>query len=464
MAEVYEGHDERLGRPVAIKLLRADMASHPEVRGRFEVEARAAARLSHPNVVAVFDTGEDAGTPFIVMERLPGETMADRMAAGPVDEEWVKKVAGDVLGALDAAHAAGIVHRDIKPGNILLGTDGCAKVADFGIAKSAEAAAGDPTAVGLLLGTPAYLAPERLDGEPATPRSDLFAVGVVLFEALAGTKPFGGTTPVAMATAIQTEAPLPLAQIRPDVDPVLAGVVAAALAKNPNDRPDSARDMAARLRAGPVPVLASAGEVVDATVADDHLLTAAVPLASTAPVVSGPRRPSRPRRRPSTAWALAGAALVVVLLVTAALANGRKDPAVAGDRPEVSALDDLADRVETGDGLQGPEAATRLRDIAEEIGAGNTDAATVAAQALLADAVTWRQRGDLFETATDEIVGLLDGLAGVDAASVVATTTIAPAPTTAATTAPPPVVDRESDGEGDDGRGKGKAKRERGDD
>ena len=154
MAEVYEGHDERLDRAVAVKVLRPEMAADTGVRERFEAEARSAARLSHPNVVAVFDTGEDEGTPYLVMERLPGETLADRMAAGPVDQAWLRRVAGDVLGALGAAHAAGLVHRDVKPGNILLAADGSAKVADFGIAKSLELA-GDLTGTGLLVGTPA---------------------------------------------------------------------------------------------------------------------------------------------------------------------------------------------------------------------------------------------------------------------------------------------------------------------
>ncbi|MDP9442205.1 MAG: protein kinase, partial [Actinomycetota bacterium] len=183
MAEVYDAFDERLDRWVAVKVLRPEMAAQEGVRTRFEGEARSAARLAHPNVVAIYDTGEEGDTPFIVMERLPGETLADRMAAGPVDTHWLLRVAGDVLLALGAAHAAGIVHRDVKPGNILIAADGCAKVADFGIAKSLEVAAGaDLTNTNQLVGTPAYLAPERLNGQPATPQSDLYAVGVVLYE------------------------------------------------------------------------------------------------------------------------------------------------------------------------------------------------------------------------------------------------------------------------------------------
>ena len=171
MAEVYEGWDERLARPVAVKLLRPDLAADPDLRRRFELEARAAARLTHPNVVAVFDAGEDNGRSYIVMERLRGESLADTIGHGPVDLAWLRRLAGEVLGALGAAHDAGIIHRDIKPANILLGPDGRAKVADFGIARviespaAAEAAnvetASPLTGVGLVVGTPAYLAPER---------------------------------------------------------------------------------------------------------------------------------------------------------------------------------------------------------------------------------------------------------------------------------------------------------------
>src|SRR5437660_8496197 len=156
MADVFDGFDQRLRRPVAVKVLRRELAADPDLRRRFEAEARAAARLSHPHVVAVYDTGEDQGRAFIVMERLPGRTLATVIEEGPVDQAWLRRVAIEVLAALGAAHAAGIVHRDIKPGNILIDGAGSAKVADFGIAKSVEA--GDPglTRTGMLIGTTAY--------------------------------------------------------------------------------------------------------------------------------------------------------------------------------------------------------------------------------------------------------------------------------------------------------------------
>ena len=258
MATVYDAVDERLQRPVAVKVLQPALAVRPDVRARFESEARAAAQLTHPNVVAVFDTGESPpdGTPFLVMERLPGTTLADRFGAAasggvPVEVDWLLRVAGDVLGALGAAHSAGIVHRDVKPANILLAADGCAKVGDFGIAKSLEvAAAADLTSTNQLIGTPAYLAPERVAGEPATVQADLYALGVVLYEGLAGRKPFGGATPVATAYAIQHETPRPLAEVRPDLPASLVAAVERAMAREPGARFSSAAEMASALGVG----------------------------------------------------------------------------------------------------------------------------------------------------------------------------------------------------------------------
>ena len=457
MAEVYDGYDERLHRPVAIKVLRPEATADPDIRHRFEVEARSAAGLSHPNVVAVFDTGEDAGTPFIVMERLPGETLADRMAAGPVDQAWVRRVAGDVLGALGAAHAAGIVHRDIKPGNILLADDGCAKVADFGIAKSMEVGR-DITGTGLLVGTPAYLAPERIEGRDATARSDLYALGVVLYEALAGVKPFGGNTSVAVAEAVLHTPFQPLLAHRPDIDPALAGAVEQAMARNPDNRPNSAREMRAAIE-GRRP----ASPVVDPTVALDRdpkaadpTLVGALPLAVAAPRLAegetgGPTARAGLRRWLSTPvgrGVLVACALVLVLLLVAVARDGDSTEGI-GDAALAAQIHDLAQRVEVGDGPAGPGASERLEKVAEQVEAGG---GADEANALLTDAAQWEQAGELSAAAAQEIASLLRSVEGVD--PILATsTTVATLP---ATTVAPPANDDE-----DDGGRKGKGRKER---
>ena len=351
MATVYDGFDERLQRPVAVKVLRPEMAARLDVRARFESEARSAAQLTHPNVVAVFDSGEDEGMPFLVMERLPGETLADRLQASGVDDDWVLRVAGDVLGALGAAHAAGIVHRDVKPGNILIAADGCAKVGDFGIAKSLEvAAAADLTSTNQLVGTPAYVAPERVSGQAATLRSDLYAVGVVLYEAFAGRKPFVGKTPVATAHAIQTETPPPLASLRPDLPAHVAEAVERAMSREPGARFASAAEFATALRIGiaGVPAMPPAADT-DATVVADVSATQVlpvtagadpgpVPLAALVPGADDPtgewrrREPFLADRRRLLLIALAGV-VVALLLFALAAAGGRDDAGSDGDAP-----------------------------------------------------------------------------------------------------------------------------------
>lgn len=245
MGEVRRGRDLRLGRDVAIKFLRSDLAADEGVRARFEDEAKAAARLSHPAIVTVFDSGEWERVPYLVMECLPGRTLADELAEGPVPAARVRAIAMDIAGALEAAHRVGVVHRDVKPGNILLTEDGRAKLADFGIAKSTEAL--DHTVTGMIVGTPAYLAPERLTGEPATARSDLYSLGVVLYEALTGEKPFRGDTPIALAHAIHTTSPMPLLERLPGVDAALAAAVDTAMQRDPKDRQPSLAAMAADL-------------------------------------------------------------------------------------------------------------------------------------------------------------------------------------------------------------------------
>ncbi len=249
MGTVRDATDRRLGRPVAVKILRADLAEQATARRRFETEAHAAARLTHPNVVMVFDSGEDDGIPFLVMERLPGRTLADELAAGPLSLERVGEVARGILAALAAAHAAGIIHRDIKPGNVLLTDDGHVKVSDFGIAKTVDDV--DQTQTAELVATPGYLAPERLAGEPASQRSDLYSVGVLLYEALSGRRPFAGDTPLAVMRAIERGHAEPLTSQRGALPAEVVAVVERAMSLDPRRRFASAIEMAAALELPP---------------------------------------------------------------------------------------------------------------------------------------------------------------------------------------------------------------------
>ncbi len=237
MARVFDGFDERLERPVAVKILRPQTLLLPGMRTRFEQEALIAARLVHPNIVAVLDYGEDHTSSYLVMERLPGSTLRDEIVRGPLSSQRVVSVMSETLAALAAAHKVGVVHRDIKPGNILLHEDGHTKITDFGIAKSfggeagADRMAEDMTMAGVVLGTPGYLAPERRSGRPATVQSDLYSVGAVMVEALTGTR---------LAPGSEATEHLP----RPFRD-----VARAALAVDPRDRFTSATDMLQALRA-----------------------------------------------------------------------------------------------------------------------------------------------------------------------------------------------------------------------
>lgn len=258
MSEVREGWDLKLSRPVAIKLLQSGPGDEegPDTRLRFETEARATAALSSSNIVIVHDVGEHQGLPFIVMERLPGVSLADHIARGPLPQPFVQTVLNSVLAALASAHDAGILHRDVKPGNILFTAAGEAKLADFGIAKTAG---GARTMTGHVVGTMAYLSPDRLAGKPATPADDLYAVGVVGYEALTGRRPFPQQAFPALANAILHETPPPIAALRPDVRPELAAVFERAMTRNPAARFYQAGAMREALNApaprpAPVPV------------------------------------------------------------------------------------------------------------------------------------------------------------------------------------------------------------------
>lgn len=309
MAEVRDGWDTRLGRPVAVKLLHPLLGAQPDMRARFHAEARAAAALNHPNIVSVFDSGEHDGVPFIVMERLPGTSIADEMARGPMTLGRVRSVLDDVLGALGAAHSAGILHRDIKPGNILHATSGGAvKLADFGIAKAMDAAT--HTRTGQVLGTMAYLSPERIAGAPASVTDDLYAVGVVGYEALTGRPRFSHDNAGALAHAIMTATPPPVSLLRPDTEPELAAVIERAVAPAPRDRFASTADMLTALHGPALQERATPGGPTHTRVLETPLPYQPASLAYVSPP---------PRRAGRRTKILAGVGAAVVAAVTAVI-------------------------------------------------------------------------------------------------------------------------------------------------
>jgi eukaryotic-like serine/threonine-protein kinase len=253
MAEVYRARDIRLDRIVAIKTLRADLARDQTFQARFRREAQSAASLNHPSIVAVYDTGEDMMTgipvPYIVMEFVDGRTVRDLLQDGHrlLPERSLEIIDG-VLRALDYSHQAGIVHRDIKPGNVMVTRNGDVKVMDFGIARAMSDAQATMTQTAQVIGTAQYLSPEQARGERVDSRSDLYSTGCLLYELLTGRPPFTGDSPVAIAYQHVRENPIPPSRVDPDVPPWADAIVLKAMAKSPADRYQTAADMRADLQ------------------------------------------------------------------------------------------------------------------------------------------------------------------------------------------------------------------------
>ncbi|MGZ8612320.1 MAG: Stk1 family PASTA domain-containing Ser/Thr kinase [Actinomycetota bacterium] len=290
MAKVYLGKDTVLGRTVAVKILAPQFADDPNFVTRFRREAQAAARISNQNLVSVFDTGSDDGVHFIVMEYVEGRTLAQFLTGGGrIMPDRAIDIAMDVCRALSAAHAQGVVHRDIKPGNIMLDDRGDVKVTDFGIARvvtTAETVA--QTAA--VLGTASYLSPEQAQGQPVDGRTDIYSLGCVLFEMVTGRPPFLGDSPVAVASKQVLEQPTPPSRLNPDVSPDLDAVILRALAKNPENRYASADDLRAdleRVRRGmPVeatPLLPAAAGATQVIQREPSAPTAVLPPAAAEP-------------------------------------------------------------------------------------------------------------------------------------------------------------------------------------
>ncbi len=332
MATIYRATDAQLGREVAVKVLHPEYGRDPDFVARFKQEAQAAASLSHPNIVGVYDFGTDADGPYIVMELVDGEDVATLLARnGPLPPRQAARLTAEAAHALGAAHARGIVHRDVKPGNILVSSDGRVKVTDFGIARAwADARL---TLPGVTLGSVHYFSPEQALGEQATPASDIYSLGIVLYELLTGRRPWEGDNAAAVAMA-RISAPPPLvSDVRPNVPPVLEAIDRRALSPDPTARFPSAEAMAGALEAfldegAPRTGAGAAGAAVAATAAtaarayppDAYAGAPAPPPPAPPPVSAAPvPEPEEPEGTSPWIW-VAGLLGLVILVVVGFLA------------------------------------------------------------------------------------------------------------------------------------------------
>lgn len=396
MASVYRGYDQTLGRTVAIKILKSDLASDAAFRTRFRLEAQAASRMAHPTIVRVFDAGEDVEVgadgierpvPYIVMELVHGRLLKNVIAAGPVALDDALRYMDGILEALEYSHRAGVVHRDIKPGNVMITDAGRVKVMDFGIARAVSDSSSTVAETTAIVGTAAYFSPEQAKGESVDARADLYSAGVVLYELLTGRPPFRGETPVAVAYQHVSEAPVPPSDINDAVPRALDAVVLRALAKDPFQRPQDA---------------AGFREDLDATVEGKEPTKRQMSALSNELYGPNPRQAAETARSlrqlstdttmrrtqpgPPVAWIWAGVAVLAVLLVSVLLwviqiQPERNVPSVGRTVPSV--VDMTYDQAV--DALQKQDLTAKRVDISDAaVAAGNVVRTTPGAETSVA--------------------------------------------------------------------------------
>jgi serine/threonine-protein kinase len=352
MGRVFSATDTRLGRRVAVKLLKTELRDDVEFEERFLREARAAASLSHPNIATIFDYGDDGPVRFMVMELVQGKDLGALLREETLlHSDRALRIAAQIADALAYAHNAGVVHRDIKPGNVMIQEGDRVKVTDFGIAR----AAGDTslTAAGSILGTVHYMSPEQARGEPTGPASDIYSLGVVLYEMLVGAVPFTSDSPVSVALRhVSDDIPAP-SSLNPEVSPQLDSIVGRAVAKSPQARFATAGDMAGALRSA----LTSQAETPEAT----------VPMGPATLLDAGDASPTRPLPaagpRVGRLWIGAMAAVLLLLLVLVRLVTDTGKPAAGGGSTTTRRNTSAAthSKVPVVTGLTAPEAEAKLR-------------------------------------------------------------------------------------------------------
>ncbi len=353
MASVFRGYDLTLGREVAIKVLDRELAGDNAFRTRFRLEAQAASRMSHPTIVRVYDAGEDSETlsdgttravPFIVMELVRGRLLKDVIADGPVPVEDAVRYVDGILEALEYSHRAGVVHRDIKPGNVMITAAGQIKVMDFGIARAVSDSSSTVAETTAIIGTAAYFSPEQAKGEPVDARADLYSTGVVLYEMLAGRQPFRGETPVAVAYQHVSEPPVAPSEINPGVPRSLDAVAMRALAKDPFQRYQDAAAFRSALDAtvdSKAPSKRQMGALTSELYGENPRQAAET--ARSLRQLSTDTTMKRTQSGPPVAWIWTGVALLAVLLISLlfwvlSIQPGTEVPSSARIVPDVTGM------------------------------------------------------------------------------------------------------------------------------